>query len=142
MTNKNILASAADCIEERSAMYGGQRDGFVKTAAMWTAILNVPISPKQVALMFMANKLCRETFAHKEDNLIDIAGYAQVLSDLESEQNERIKFRRETCAASRETLHKMYEEHSNAPWKVEMILEALRTLDIMQAMHIATVERK
>lgn len=142
MTYKHILASAAECIKERSELYGGQHDGFTKTAAVWTAILGMPISPKQVVLMFMANKLCRETFAHKEDNLIDIAGYAQVLNDLHVEQDERIRFRRETCSASRETLHKMYEDHSNAIWKRDMILEALRTLDIMQAMNIATVERK
>ena len=141
MTENKVLTKAAECVKQRSALYGGQRDGFVKTAAMWSAILGTPITANQVVMMFIANKLCRESFAHSEDNLVDIAGYAQVLSDLEHEQQERIEYRRAANIASRESLHRMYENDGNVRWKMDMVLSALQTLDIMQAMHVATVER-
>lgn len=141
MTENKVLTTAAECVKQRSALYGGQRDGFMKTAAMWSAILGVPVTARQVVLMFMANKLCRESFTHGEDNLVDIAGYAQVLADLEHEQKERIEFMHAANRSSREKLYDMYEDADNVKWKKDIVLSALQTLDMMKIMHVATMER-
>ena len=75
----------ADCLErakaavckDRNEVYGDAKDDFSRTAVMWSAILNQPITNEQVAMCMIAVKLSRlcESPDH-EDGWVDIAGYA------------------------------------------------------------------
>ena len=59
--------------------YDHPKDNMSRIAKMWEVILGVDnISPKNVALCMIAVKISRETHSHNKDNLVDIAGYAQV----------------------------------------------------------------
>lgn len=69
--------------EAQSLVYGAREESyghpfidFSRTAKMWSALLDIDITPKQVALCMIALKLSRETNKHRRDNLVDAAGYA------------------------------------------------------------------
>lgn len=72
--------------EKANRLVGGERqwsydhpwDNCSKIGQMWSALLGIEVEPRQVALCMIAVKLAREAHKHKEDNLVDIAGYAQV----------------------------------------------------------------
>lgn len=69
---------------DRRADYGGYAAEAQHMAAMWNAILNSEVvQPRHVPLMMAALKLRREAVKHKADNLVDMCGYAGLLSELE-----------------------------------------------------------
>lgn len=69
---------------DRRADYGGYAAEAQHVAAMWNAILNSEaVQPRHVPLMMAALKLRREAVKHKADNLVDMCGYAGLLSELE-----------------------------------------------------------
>jgi hypothetical protein len=47
------------------------------------------LQPEDVALMMVALKLSRECNKHKEDNLLDIAGYIGTIEKIIKERNKR-----------------------------------------------------
>ena len=73
----SILTTAEQLINgPRQKDYGHPFEDFTRTGKMWGAILGTnPIPPETVALMMVALKISRECNQHKEDNLIDGAGY-------------------------------------------------------------------
>lgn len=68
---------------DRAASYGSPSEGFGLTARLWSAYLGTPISAKDCAAMFALNKISREKGKHKRDNLVDLAGYAEVMRMIE-----------------------------------------------------------
>lgn len=62
---------------ERQAVYGHPAADFNRTSAMWSAILGVPVSPQDVALMMACLKISRlvGTPGHS-DSITDLIGYA------------------------------------------------------------------
>lgn len=79
----NILQKAQQTVyHDRQDQYGSIQDSFKKTAKIWSAILDHEVTPQQVALCMAGIKIARESFKHKEDNLIDLAGYSAICNDL------------------------------------------------------------
>ena len=71
---------------DRRDVYGHPTVDFARIAALWSVILRIPVSARQVGICMIALKLARETNAHARDTLVDIAGYAaclQTIADLE-----------------------------------------------------------
>ncbi len=89
---RTILDAARAAVDAGGQKYGGQMEGFVLTARYWSALFGIPIGHEQVVLAFILNKLSRETMSHNADNLVDIAGYAQVLAQLREESAARVDF--------------------------------------------------
>lgn len=78
---QSVLLEAEGLVHgPRQQSYGHPYADFSRTAALWSAILGVDVEPEQVALCMIAVKLSRECNAHKRDNLVDIAGYAETAS--------------------------------------------------------------
>lgn len=62
---------------DRENTYGAPEDNFAAIAFLWTAYLRREITPKDVANMMILLKVARAAAGkHKDDNYIDIAGYA------------------------------------------------------------------
>lgn len=69
---------------QRREDYGGVHADFTRTAAMWSEIIEHPVSARHVPLCMIALKIAREVHKPKRDNRVDIAGYAQCLDALMS----------------------------------------------------------
>jgi len=81
-----ILEQAREILGgDRREAYGSVHTSFRKLADMWSLILDYEVTPAQVCLCMIGLKITREMNAHKKDNLTDLAGYAQLLSYLEGD---------------------------------------------------------
>jgi hypothetical protein len=73
----NVLEEATSVVlGDRRAFYGPPKINHTRTAAMWSAYLGVQVTPHQVCLMNILQKISRDANRQKIDNLVDIAGYA------------------------------------------------------------------
>lgn len=80
---KSILQKAEEIVSgDRAEDYGDMRISFENIAKMWSVIVGKEVTARQVGLMMIALKLCRENNKHKEDNLIDGCGYFYILSKI------------------------------------------------------------
>lgn len=63
---------------DRQKDYGHPADDYGRTAALWSALLGIEITPVQAALCMVLVKLSREMNVPKPDNLVDAHGYLLV----------------------------------------------------------------
>lgn len=78
---ESILAEAHMIVNgDRQQDYGDPGRSLQRVAMMWSAIMGQEVKPEQVPLCMIALKISRECHQHKRDNLVDIAGYAELLS--------------------------------------------------------------
>lgn len=93
MTRKEILESAQVIVcNDREAQYGKPEDNFKLIGKLWGAYLSASmenpirnISPDEVAMMMALLKIARiATGARKDDNYIDLAGYAACGAECQS----------------------------------------------------------
>ena len=93
LDNKQSILQEADSIVNgaRKADYGsakvsferiGQMTALMLTEDEWESLKQRIIPPTVVTKMHQATKLTRESFAHKRDNLVDLAGYASLQNDI------------------------------------------------------------
>jgi len=84
MTRDEILKEAARIISsDRADDYGPADESFARIARLWTAYLNVAVSPMDVSNMFVLSKVQRTlTSPAKEDNWLDICGYAALAGEM------------------------------------------------------------
>lgn len=61
---------------DRNADYGHPLKDFTRQATIWSQILGINVTPKQVALCMVGTKIAREINRPKDDNLVDLVGYA------------------------------------------------------------------
>lgn len=73
-----VLGEANEIVYgERQRSYGNPAENHETTAALWSTYLGVKITSDQVCICNMLQKISREKYRHKHDNLVDIAGYAE-----------------------------------------------------------------
>lgn len=86
-TRKEILKQATDAVcTDREGQYGSPEDNFRRIADLWTTYCGgYSFEPKDVAMMMSLLKIARiATGKHKDDNYIDLAGYAACGAELSS----------------------------------------------------------
>ena len=81
----NILKVADAIVNSRSQeserMYGSFNDGMDKAAAMFNLMTGYSITAVEMFKAMVALKLSRESFNHKEDNLLDAVAYIGALNN-------------------------------------------------------------
>jgi len=82
-----IFTEAETLVAERARTYGHPADNLDKIASLWGILLGMKITAQQVALCMIALKLSRETYHHKRDNLVDIAGYLHIYCGILGDEN-------------------------------------------------------
>ena len=84
-----ILDAAKRCVcGDREQDYGSPEDSFNTIAGLWNAYLGgaVTLDAKDVAAMLALLKIARIASGHaKEDNWVDLAGYAACGGEIETE---------------------------------------------------------
>jgi hypothetical protein len=90
MKKETILDEAKRIVYgERGENYGHPFEDFSRTAKIWSAILDIEITPEQVALCMVGLKISREVNRPKRDNVVDGAGYFENLDMVKKERSRR-----------------------------------------------------
>lgn len=71
---------------DRQESYGDPMVSLDRIAAVWSGLLGVVITRRNVAHMMVALKLCRDVNKPGADNEVDICGYAHLLQFDREEQ--------------------------------------------------------
>ena len=86
----NILEEANEIInlrsEEKERMYGPFEEGMERAAMIASGATGKDITAKDMYMCMIALKLSRESYNHKEDNLLDAAAYIGALNNFENEK--------------------------------------------------------
>lgn len=78
-----ILSKAYKIVhDDRQDDYGDITSSFKRAAKIASEMIGDELSPQDIVKVLIAIKLSRETYKHKEDNLIDLCGYAEILNIL------------------------------------------------------------
>ncbi len=83
----NILEKAKEIVydrsEEKARQYGPFGEGMERAAQILTGMTGRPFTCVDMYKALVALKLSRESYNHKEDNLLDIVAYLSALNDYE-----------------------------------------------------------
>lgn len=83
MIDRTIVTEAINIIGgERQDAYGRPEDNFARIAGMWSAYLEVPVTPADVAQMMVLLKVARSRHAYKRDNAVDAVAYTLLADQL------------------------------------------------------------
>lgn len=81
---REILEQAALCVcQDREQQYSSPENSFAKIADLWNAYKPCDFTPHDVGIMMALLKIARiSTGAYKDDNYIDLAGYAACAGEI------------------------------------------------------------
>jgi len=83
----NILEEANKITSgDRRKDYGDVKENVEQVAKVCSELLKKDLSAKDISLIMIVLKLCREAYCSKRDNAVDIAGYAWVLSEVVNDE--------------------------------------------------------
>ncbi|MBR5782885.1 MAG: hypothetical protein IKY33_01515 [Clostridia bacterium] len=94
MNRKETLEKAMTCVlGQREQDYGTPEDNFAIIAGLWSVYLGTEVDAEDVALMMALLKIARcAAGTGKEDNYIDLAGYAACAAEIATNQNKKAGF--------------------------------------------------
>ena len=86
---KSILSEAERIVNgDRQADYSDPVENFKHIAEIASAIMGKDITAEECCIVMIAVKLARESYRHKRDNLVDLAGYAEILNRIKENEVE------------------------------------------------------
>ena len=87
--DESILSEAERIVNgDRQADYSDPVENFKHISAIASAIRKKGLSPTDCAIVMIAVKLARENYKHKRDNLVDLAGYVEILHRIKENEVE------------------------------------------------------
>lgn len=75
----NVIKKAKEVREERESSYGNCIEDFKKTSKLASIITGKELTEEDCVNVLIAVKLSRQSNKHKEDNLVDLIGYIDIL---------------------------------------------------------------
>ena len=88
MNAGDYLTEAKAIIQDRGLDYGHPTDNMSRTASLWSAYLEVPVEPYQVAMCLALVKVARSMETGKVDNFIDGAAYFAISGSLRNDEGD------------------------------------------------------
>ena len=88
MNAGDFLTEAKAIIQDRGMDYGHPSDNMSRTARLWSAFLEMPLTDYQVATCLALVKVARSMECGKVDTYIDGAAYLAIAGQLHTEENE------------------------------------------------------
>lgn len=88
MNAGDFLIEAKAIIQDRGMDYGHPSDNMQRTASLWSAYLEMPITDYQVATCMALVKIARSMESAKVDNNVDAAAYIAISGQLQTQENE------------------------------------------------------
>jgi hypothetical protein len=88
MNASDYLNEARATIQDRGLDYGHPSDNMQRTARLWSAYLEMPVTDYQVAMCMALVKIARSMETAKPDNYIDGCAYFSISGMLHTEENE------------------------------------------------------
>tara|TARA_R110000823_G_scaffold265858_1_gene385711 strand:+ start:415 stop:687 length:273 start_codon:yes stop_codon:yes gene_type:complete len=89
----NILKEADKIVnkrrEEKQRMYGPFEEGMERAAMIASGCTGKNITAKDMYMCMVALKLSRESYSHKEDNLLDAVAYLGSLNNYNNLKQEK-----------------------------------------------------
>ena len=84
---ESILSEAERIVNgDRQADYSDPVANFKHISAIASSISKENLSPTTCAIVMIAVKLARENHKHKRDNLVDLAGYVEILNRIKESE--------------------------------------------------------
>ncbi len=84
---ESILSEAERIVNgDRQADYSDPVENFKHISAIASSISKESLSPTTCAIVMIAVKLARENHKHKRDNLVDLAGYVEILNRIKEKE--------------------------------------------------------
>jgi hypothetical protein len=92
LQEKTMLQEAEELTSNtRMKLRGHPIDNFHKIAGVWSALLGIPLSSMNVAIMMTVLKLVRQWDGYDPDNELDTAGYANNQRQIVDELKRRLE---------------------------------------------------
>ena len=88
MNAGDFLTEAKATIQDRGMDYGHPSDNMQRTARLWSAFLEMPVTDYQVATCLALVKIARSMETAKVDNYIDASAYMAIAGQIHTEENE------------------------------------------------------
>ncbi len=86
----SLLKKAHEIVHERSEegerQYGPFKESMDKAACIASDILNKEITASDLCICLVALKMARESYAHKEDNILDSLAYLEMYNEIKKFQ--------------------------------------------------------
>ena len=84
---ESILSEAERIVNgDRQADYSDPVANFKHISAIASAIMAKDITAEECCIVMIAVKLARENYKHKRDNLVDLAGYVEILNRIKESE--------------------------------------------------------
>ena len=84
---ESILSEAERIVNgERQADYSDPVENFKHISDIASAISKENLSPTTCAIVMIAVTLARESYKHKRDSLVDLAGYVEILNRIKERE--------------------------------------------------------
>ena len=88
MNARDYLNEARATIQDRGLDYGHPSDNMQRTASLWSAYLEMPVTDYQVAMCMALVKIARSMETSKTDTFIDLVAYCALSAQLATEEND------------------------------------------------------
>ena len=88
MKANDYLNEAKAIIEDRGMDYGHPSDNMQRTASLWSAYLEMPVTDYQVAMCLALVKVARSMETPSNDTYLDLCAYTAISGQLHTEENE------------------------------------------------------
>jgi len=87
MNETPLIDKAKDILmkDDEHRKYGDLIESTQRTAQVASVLFGKLVEPELVTIIYIAGKLCREGYNHKEDNLVDAIAYIEMLNKIKEQ---------------------------------------------------------